>query len=229
MTNPTNSQPNNLALWNRLFTTDPAHTKGFQKGGGFSGTAIKPMWAIMRATQEFGPVGKGWGWTEHQHVLAEGGIFTQVSVWYMLDGVRCETGPQWGGTALAPKRKDGSAPVDDEAFKKSTTDAIMKCLSYLGIGADVHMGRFDDSKYVQEATSHYQAAPSSTEDPDTKTIRGFLVQLGECGSIDALKSKHETFKPALGKIKERSPADYEHYVKELERHKARFDVKAAAE
>ena len=40
--------------------------------------------------------------------------------------------------------------MDEEAAKKAVTDAVTKCLSYLGLAGDVHMGLFDDSKYVAE-------------------------------------------------------------------------------
>ena len=116
----------NLKLWESLYTTDPKHTKGFQRAGGFSGTAIKPMWAIYRATKEFGPVGKGWGWTEHQHVIESGMIFTQVSVWYMQGDQRCETGPQWGGTPIATKRKDGSLFWADGMLYPDTSSQVRR-------------------------------------------------------------------------------------------------------
>jgi hypothetical protein len=54
----------NTKLWDNLGRTDPAHTKAFTRGGGFKGTAIKPMWSYRRMTEEFGPCGKGWGMGE---------------------------------------------------------------------------------------------------------------------------------------------------------------------
>jgi hypothetical protein len=149
----------NMALWKRLFKTDPTQTKSFTKGGGFSGTAIKPYWAIMRATEEFGPVGVGWGWDviEDRVETAQDGSsiwFSKVAVWYMRDGERRIAGPQWGATELVVWRKKGKPDaylfMDEEAAKKSVTDALTKCLSYLGLGGDVHMGMFDDMKYVNE-------------------------------------------------------------------------------
>jgi hypothetical protein len=40
--------------------------------------------------------------------------------------------------------------TDEEAPKKSITDCIGKCAVLLGVGADVHLGMFDDHKYVNE-------------------------------------------------------------------------------
>lgn len=144
----------NMALWNRLFQTDPSATKPFNRAGGFKGTAIKPFWCIKRATEEFGPVGQGWGWTEHEHMTythTDGRAiwFSRVSIWYMRGEQQFETGPQWGATELVAKRTSGDF-LDEEAAKKAVTDGITKCLSYLGLAGDVHMGLFDDSKYVSE-------------------------------------------------------------------------------
>ena len=220
----------NLKLWESLYTTDPKHTKGFQRAGGFSGTAIKPMWAIYRATKEFGPVGKGWGWTEHQHVIESGMVFTQVSVWYMQAGQRCETGPQWGGTPIATKRKDGTLFTDDESFKKSTTDGITKCLSYLGIGADVHMGQFDDSKYVAEAAK--TTAESEKADGAEKArlwVGAKIAEMETLSSIEALKTLHTTADARLIDIRAKHPKEFDRYSEALATHKKRLAPAAAAE
>ena len=151
---PPSERERNMELWNRLFHTDPSATKAFKRAGGFSGTAIKPFWCIKRATEEFGPVGQGWGWTEHEHmtfVNTDGRAvwFSSVSVWYKAGAETYETGRQWGATELVAKRSSGDF-LDEEAAKKAVTDGITKCLSYLGLAGDVHMGLFDDSKYVNE-------------------------------------------------------------------------------
>ena len=51
----------NLALWNKVSRVPKEHLKGFTRGGGFKGTAIKPMWSIHTMTEQFGPCGEGWG------------------------------------------------------------------------------------------------------------------------------------------------------------------------
>ena len=57
----TRIEADNRALWNALATTDPKPTKPFKRSGGFSGTAMKPIWIIKMLTEQFGPVGVGWG------------------------------------------------------------------------------------------------------------------------------------------------------------------------
>ena len=139
----------NLALWEKLGKTDPAHTKGFKRGGGFSGTAIKPMWSYKRMTEEFGPCGKGWGVCEPSFQVVPGPegevlVFCTASIWYGADKA---TVYGVGGDKAVGKNKYG-LQTDDEAFKKAFTDAITNALKLIGVGADVHMGLFDDSKYV---------------------------------------------------------------------------------
>ena len=44
----------NLRHWRKLSPTDPKQTKPFQRPGGFKGTAIKPIWNIMRRNNVIG-------------------------------------------------------------------------------------------------------------------------------------------------------------------------------
>lgn len=143
-------------LWDRLGKTDPKHTKGFKRAGGFSGTAIKPMWAIRRMTEEFGPCGEGWGTEAPQFQVVPAGdetlVFCTVGMWHgktdsMVYGV--------GGDKCLAKRNSGNAFVDDEAFKKAYTDALTNAMKLIGVGADVHMGLFDDNKYVAEMNKEF--------------------------------------------------------------------------
>jgi hypothetical protein len=147
----------NLELWDRLFPTDPSQTKTFRRAGDFSGTAIKPMWMVMRATEEFGPIGKGWGWQEIEHKIytmtnEQAVWFSKVVVWYRQGEQTFQVGPQWGATELVARRGEAKTLfMDEEAAKKAVTDAVTKCLSYLGLAGDVHCWACSmTSKYVAE-------------------------------------------------------------------------------
>lgn len=150
-------------LWDKLGKTDPAHTKKFKRSGGFEGTAIKPMWSYRRMTEEFGPCGKGWGINQPKFdvVPATEGevlVYCTVSVWYethdqMAFGV--------GGDKVVGKNKFGLS-TDDEAFKKAYTDAVTNALKMIGVGADVHMGMFDDSKYVNAVGQEFAQEKQQT-------------------------------------------------------------------
>jgi hypothetical protein len=156
----------NDALWLKLGKTDPAHTKGFKRSGGFSGTALKPMWVWQRLTEEFGPCGTGWGFGEPTFQVVPTAteilVYCTVSAWHgkpenVLFGV--------GGDKALTVNKYGPSS-DDEAFKKAFTDALMNAFKFIGVGADIHMGLFDDSKYVAEVRREFQGeAPPPVKNP----------------------------------------------------------------
>lgn len=135
-------------LWDRLGKTDPKHTSKFKRSGGFSGTAIKPIWSIRSMTEEFGPCGSGWGINEPSFQVVpstdETLVFCTVSIWH---GQRENVVYGVGGDKVVAKFSSGIRS-DDEAFKKAFTDAVTNAMKMIGVGADVHMGLFDDSKYV---------------------------------------------------------------------------------
>ena len=167
---------NNTRIWDVLFKTDPVHTKQFSRAGGFKGTAISPMWAVQRMTELFGPIGDGWGVEVRKTEVIqsphtpEALVFCLVAVWYRESPKEDlkYVGPQWGGDRVFSTRKDGSIVADDEAFKKAATDGMSKCLSYLGLGADVHLGLYDDSKYVNAIGEQFdKARPNPALPPPT--------------------------------------------------------------
>ena len=168
----------NTDLWDKLGKTDPKHTKGFSRAGGFKGTAIKPMWAFRRMTEEFGACGIGWGIDEprFQVVPAEGEIlvYCTVAMWH---GKRDHIVFGVGGDKVVSKRRDGSSFSDDEAFKKSFTDAITNALKLIGVGADVHMGLFDDTKYVNEVREEFIAAEEAANPSRDKFVSGCKIKI----------------------------------------------------
>ena len=144
----------NLAIWDKLGKTDPKHTKPFNRAGGFKGTAVKPVYTEHKMTEVFGPCGTGWGFTEPQFQTVPGSdgqvaVYCWLSLWYVEGGKRSELVPGVGGDMVVVKQS-GGLRTDDEAFKKAFTDAIGNAMKHIGMSADVHMGRFDDSKYVDE-------------------------------------------------------------------------------
>jgi len=139
--------------------TDPKAVKPIT-GKQYSGNSPKPYWLIERATEVFGPVGIGWGCTvksERFERLSETDVLhvAVVSVWYVWDGKRSETFDQMGGTKAAYKTAKGSLMVDEDAGKKSVTDGMVKCLSMIGFAGDIFSGRWDDSKYVEQAAREF--------------------------------------------------------------------------
>lgn len=173
----------NTRLWDALGKTDPSQTKGFKRAGGFAGTAIKPMWSFKRMTEQFGPCGLGWGVNKPSFQVVSGSdgevlVYCTVSVWYGEgtgdDERNSIMTPVFGvgGDKVVVKQQSGLRS-DDEAFKKAYTDAIGNALKLIGVGADVHMGLFDDSKYVNEMRQEFsEEKPYSPKpsDPKGKTV-----------------------------------------------------------
>lgn len=148
----------NLRIWSQVEKTNPAHTKHVNQRGGF--TAVSANYQIMRATEVFGPIGEGWGYIAGEPIFQETLMIVPVTLWY--DGDRSKTfGPMYG----CEEWKDKNGRVDSDAPKKATTDALTKLLSQLGFNADVFLGRFDDSKYVNDLKREFNEAEKAANAP----------------------------------------------------------------
>lgn len=196
----------NLALWESVQATDPDYTKSFSRSGGFRGTAINHTYQQKRATQAFGPKGLGWGSRILDEKYAEGapivhpqhGVIgrevihvVRIELWYDLD-VRGKDGifdtkrgsvEAFGQTQFVGSNKHG-VYTDEEAPKKSLTDAESKALASLGFSADVHLGLFDDSKYVNDLSARVAEA----ERPKGPSLAELTAKVEAASSLDELKA-----------------------------------------
>lgn len=159
----------NLRHWNALHETDPKYTKNFKRAGGFSGTAQNPTYAIRKMTDKFGPVGIGWGMDkpDFDYVHAQEGevlVFCTLQLWYM-DGDKKAVTYGVGGDSVVSSTKHGLR-VDDEGKKKAFTDALTNAMKSIGMAADLHLGMFDDSKYVNDLNKKF-SENGEKEEPDT--------------------------------------------------------------
>tara|TARA_R100001530_G_scaffold71410_2_gene50576 strand:- start:1862 stop:2560 length:699 start_codon:yes stop_codon:yes gene_type:complete len=163
------SSSSNMILWESLQETDPKYTKKVDIGRGF--TAVDAHYQIQRMTEMFGPIGKGWKWTA-EHEIDNGLYFASITVHWKDDEGWYSYGPVTSVSSLT--RANGK--IDDEAAKKCTTDALTKALSHLGVSADVFLGKFDDSKYVEKLKKVYAV--------DKRGVKEMISQLE---SIDSIK------------------------------------------
>ena len=174
----------NMQIWDKVSTTDTRYTKAAEVGGqkitSLNGTAM-----IMKATEVFGPVGIGFGWSIVEERFDEGSEMVsgegdkrlvlgrelnhtiKIRFWFELDGKRGEI-EQYGCTRYLYKSKYGTT-TDGEAPKKSLTDAIKKSLSMLGFSADVFLGMFDDHTYVEQLKE--EQAIEQAVDKDAEILR----------------------------------------------------------
>ena len=151
----------NMQLWDSVKTTDKKYTKT-QQLDGRNVTSINGMYIVQRATEAFGPIGKGWGYDILVDRFDQGAPITgkdavllgyeqvhtiQIKLWYVRGGKRNHV-THYGHTPFVRKSQYGPY-TDFDAPKKSLTDAIKKSLSLVGFSADVHMGMFEDEVYLQ--------------------------------------------------------------------------------
>lgn len=145
----------NLDLWEAHADIDPKYTKAIT-GKAYKGTSPNPQYVIKCLTEMFGPVGQGFGW----EVLSE--EFTplgdeilhwcRIRFWHTKRDHYYEA---YGQTKALMKTKSGLMS-DEDAPKKSLTDAIIKAASQLGIAANIFLGRWDDQKYVAELRDEFR-------------------------------------------------------------------------
>lgn len=181
---------NNLSIWNELAPVQKTACKEFKRGG-WGGTAINPAWIMKRLTDVFGPVGQGWGVElldesfEKGHMIEGTGTrvvvhVVRVQLWYSPSGKsvdRCYTIPQYGQTTFVGSNARGVF-TDEEAPKKSITDAIGKCAVSLGLAADIYLsdaaggGLWDGNKYVndpQATLAGEKTPPAATAQKTTRS------------------------------------------------------------
>lgn len=168
---------NNLKIWEKVQETDPKYTK--KDFGGF--TSINGIYLVKKATEVFGPLGLGWGYDilEERYDDGIGFVVKDVGVvmskthtiklelWYKQDKEICKV-VNYGHTKAIYKTKNGYM-VDDEAPKKSLTDAVKKCLSMLGFSSDIFMGQFEDRDYVEALER--KSAIEHADDKDAERIK----------------------------------------------------------
>ena len=157
----------NMVIWNNLRPPNPKHTKGFKRGGGFSGTAVSGNTFYMDDGSIIG--------NTITHVVR--GYLT-----YLCDGEWANTSEQFGQTTYVGKNKYGMF-TDEEAPKKSATDLMSKCASLIGVAADIHLGLFDDNKYVNAVKEQFEAGS-----PEAQLIDGYIAVITAAADRKALEA-----------------------------------------
>lgn len=189
----------NLDLWDKVRRVPEEHLKAFKRGGGFTGTAIKPMWSVQRMTEEFGPCGTGWGINEPEFRVVPGEnkevmVYCHVSVWHK-DRANIIFGTGGDKVVSHIKANDKYKTEerwnnDDEAFKKAFTDAVTNALKFLGVGADIHMGLWDGNKYADEEPQKpaTKVTPKAVARPEYAKISDGIKQIKETGTTEDLRA-----------------------------------------
>ncbi len=199
----------NMGIWNQSFKTDLNFTKQDPSTGRLS---INAQYRQMKATEIFGPRGKGWGvdvkreWLEDGLPIFANGTYTgvnesvhnmEVELWYIHPetGERC-TVTAFGETERFYWSHNYSRMIKNgECRKKSLTDATGKALSMLGICGDVYMGEYDDENIINRSQM------TKTTDNALKKLE-FDAQATQ-QALDKAKSYTDKFStaPSLAEIK----------------------------
>lgn len=115
----------------------------------------------------------------------------------------------FGQTTFVGQNKRGPF-TDEEAPKKSLTDAIGKALSMLGFSADVYLGTFDDNKYVNDKKAADDKVVVKADITPKMTMADLTAakeKLSECKSVDELRTLFSSMsKPLQDATKEFSTA-----------------------
>jgi|15BtaG_2_1085339.scaffolds.fasta_scaffold28703_2 hypothetical protein len=139
-----------LDLWNEVAKTNPKYTKQV-KFGSRSFTTINAQYQLLKATEQFGPIGEGWGVQDEKFtIIVDSLMGYQAILWYMKGTKRHEFNIN---SSITTHNKRGD--IDDECFKKVSTDALTKGLSKLGFNADIFLGLWDDNRYVAQMEKEF--------------------------------------------------------------------------
>jgi hypothetical protein len=138
-----------MKLWNQVKDVNPAFTKNVNVPGKQPFTNIDTYYLIEMATGHFGSYGKEWGIAEmswSQDSFGDTTILVLDATFKYPDGEF----PISNSLKYTYRSKTNRMIVDEDCRKKLMTNTIGKALSYLGFGASVYQGKWEDSAYVQD-------------------------------------------------------------------------------
>lgn len=168
---PAGQQGDNLRLYNQFRAVPDDAKKAITDGRLKGKTDINPMWRIKLLTEAFGPCGVGWKIEVARQWLENGdadttAAFVNVNL-YIKDpatGAWSDPIPGTGGNVFKRKENSGRFYIDDDCFKKATSDAIGTAAKLLGVGADIYW-ETDTTKYTAQQG---QAAPAAAQKPTVR-------------------------------------------------------------
>lgn len=246
----------NLAIWLAAEPTDPAHTKGFKRGGGFSGTSLNATYVMKRLTDMFGPVGEGWGYRiVSMREVTGAPIFAtvggepspgdvighemvqvcEIEFWWRRPDGKGGYAPsvasfsQVGQTMMVEwSRKYKSFSTDEEAWKKSLTDAITKAASHLGVGADIHLGLFDDNKYLARRREEAEAEQAALDHGPALKEADEVIELLATVNAEAFAELEQRARTLVDPVKAADPAKLKAMVDAIKAAMKRLGVQPPA-
>ncbi|NAW56103.1 MULTISPECIES: hypothetical protein [unclassified Vibrio] len=249
----------NMSIWSRVHRTDRRFTKKDHN----ERTSIKTQYRIMRATELFGPMGIGWGYRVVREWSTEGSPIVindtvtqyremihhcEIAFWYTYQGKRSEDITNYGDTkqfyySRGYQNKPGYFVNDDEVLKKSLSDALGKCLSMIGVCADVYLGEHDDAHLEtltrNEINSYEQKRHAEEETRIREKVISELAEINTSMEAATTKAKANELRGlalisihALPDINEEQKRSKSNFIQKLElKYRdtiARIDAEASA-
>lgn len=179
----------NLDLWTSVADPDTTLSDKATKPvpGGAGLTAVDPFTLYAMATRLWGPIGLAysefaeysprhadgvpthpcWGFEEVSNTELAGEHVTTVRFWYPYDGkMRYVLGK--GCTQIT------GGKGDKDIAKKTLTDACTNAMAKVGFGANVYLGKYNDSQYA-EGVKQRQHAALEADSPPVQAVRDSLA------------------------------------------------------
>jgi hypothetical protein len=194
----------NLSIWTQVEKTDPAAQKPMFAADGANLTSINHNYQIKRATELFGPCGFGWGYDVINASIIDGAMVSntqtkvssvQIEFWYKHQDQVCKFS-HFGQTPFVSVGTDEKAITDEDAHKKSLTDAIGKALSMLGFSADIY-GQGSGDNVGKEPVAEDEITKNIKACKDLTALSALWKTLTKEQMVQYAKVKDET-KVALG-------------------------------
>ena len=191
----------NIKFWDSVQKTNPAFTKDASFGRKM--TAIDAYSQIKEATVQWGMYGAVWGLknisTEYLNLANEQIMCVMTCYFYYPSGEF-----EIGSTIMVQTckvTKDGKFfKYDDDFRKKIETDIITKALSRLGFNADVFLGMFDDSKYVNSLKEEErQRKALEIKEALQANVDKWIESLLNCGNVNDLTELFKSMPRAMQK------------------------------
>lgn len=178
----------NLKIWDAVKSVDSGSLKNANIGGQQM-LSVNGISMVQQITAAIGPIGKSWYYSikeeryentkplllNKEPIIVDGSTLweqthTVILEFFINYGEGWHSFPCFGHTPYRYMTKSGSIMVDQEVGKKSMTDALKKCLTMLGVAADVYSGALDDHSYAADAQDKLNIKKADGNAEKTKEI-----------------------------------------------------------
>lgn len=182
----------NLSVWTQVQAVDQKHIKQANVSG-HKCLSVNGLEMVRLITEALGPIGQRWKYSvkwerfddecpivnpsTNEPYMCDGKTLWQQSHTALIE-LSVKHDDEWhsyeqmghtpyrygsGGTVYNGQTKPFKIVVDKEYGKKTITDGLKKCLSMLGVAADVYTGALDDHNYAQQAQDEIEVKKADKE------------------------------------------------------------------